>query len=118
MSKYYDPTPPLFKQLKKLTLKDIIVLQELKFYFKFVHKLLPSYLQQWQLSTNEDIHTYNKRQQNELHIVGTKHTFAKQCMKHNLPTTLNSIPKIATHSFRGIINYAKDSFIKKVQNSL
>ena len=55
---------------------------------------------------------------NELHIVGTKHTFAKQCLKHNLPKTLNSIPKIVkdkigTHSFRGFINYAKDSFIKK-----
>ena len=51
-------------------------------------------------------------------VVGTKHTFAKQCLKHNLPKTLNSIPKIVkdkigTHSFRGFINYAKDSFIKK-----
>ena len=118
LSKYYDHTAPLFKKLKLLTLKDIIVLQELKFYFKFVHKLLPSYLQQWQLTTNDDIHTHNTRQQNELHIVGTKHTFAKQCLKHNLPKTLNSIPKIVkdkigTHSFRGFINYAKDSFIKK-----
>ena len=112
---------PLFKKLKLLTLKDIIVLvQELKFYFKFVHKLLPSYLQQWQLTTNDDIHTHNTRQQNELHIVGrpTKHTFAKQCLKHNSPKTLNSIPKIVkdkigNHSFRGFINYAKDSFIKK-----
>ena len=70
------------------------------------------------LTTNDDIHTHNTRQQNELHIVGTKHTFAKQCLKHNLPKTLNSIPKIVkdkigTHSFRGFINYAKDSFIKK-----
>ena len=118
MSTYYDHTQLLFKKLKLLTLKDIIVLEELKFYFKFVHKLLPSYLQQWQLTTYDDILTYNTRQQNELHIVGTKHTFAKQCMQHNLPTTLNSIPKIVkdnivTHSFRGIIIYAKDSFIKK-----
>ena len=120
LSKYYDHTAPLFKKLKLLTLKDIIVLQELKFYFKFVHKLLPSYLQQWQLTTNDDIHTHNTRQQNELHIVGTKHTFAKQCLKHNLPKTLNSIPKIVkdkigTHSFRGFINYAKDSFIKSTK---
>ena len=118
LSKYNDHTAPLFKKLKRLTLKYIIVLQELKFYFKFVHKILPSYLQQWQLTTNTDIHTYNTRQQNELHIGGTKQTFEKQCLKHNLPNTLNSIPKIVkdkivTHSFRGFINYAKDSFIKK-----
>ena len=88
LSKYNGHTAPLFKKLKLLTLKDIIVLQELKFDFKYVHKILPSYLQQWQLTTNTDIHTYNTRQQNELHIVGTKHTFAKQCLKHNLPKTL------------------------------
>ena len=58
LSKYNDHKAPLFKKLKLLTLKDIIVLQELKFYFKFVHKILPSYLQQWQLTTNTDIHTY------------------------------------------------------------
>ena len=119
LSKYNDHTAPLFKQLKLLTLNDIIVLQELKFYFKFVvNKILPSYLQQWQLTTNTDIHTYNTRQQNELHIVGTKHAFAKQCLKHNLQKTLNNIPKIVkdkivTHIFRGFIHYAKDSFIKK-----
>ena len=65
-------------------------------------------------------YTYNTRQRNELHIVGTKHTFAKQCLKHNLPKTLNSLPKIVkdkivTHSFRGFINYDKDIFIKKVK---
>ena len=120
LSQYYDHTAPLFKQLKLLTLKDIIVLQEFKFYFKFVHKLLPSYLQQWQLTTNDDIHTYNIRQQHELHIVGIKHSFAKKCLKHNLPKTLNSIPKIVkdkivTHYFRGFINYAKDRFIKSTK---
>ena len=88
LNKYNDHTAPLFKKLNLLTLNDIIVLQELKFYFKFVHNILPSYLQKWQLTTNTDIHTYNTRQQNELHIVGTKHTFAKQCLKHNLPKTL------------------------------
>ena len=118
LNKYNDHTAPLFKKLNILTLNDIIVLQELKFYFKFVHKILPSYLQKWQLTTNTDIYTYNTRQQNELHIVGTKHTFAKQCLKHNLPKTLNNIPKIVkdkivTHSFRGFVKYAKDSFIKK-----
>ena len=63
LSKYNDHTATL-KKIKLLTLKDIIVLQELKFYFKFVHKILPSYLLQWQLTTNTDIHTNNTRQQN------------------------------------------------------
>ena len=46
LSKYNDHTTPLFKKLKLLSLKDIIVLQELTFYFQFVHKILPSYLLQ------------------------------------------------------------------------
>ena len=114
LSKYIDHTASLFKKLKLFTLKDIIVglLQELQFYFKFVHKILPSYLQQiptFTLTTHANKTNFT--------LLVLKKTFAKQCLKHNLPKTVNSIPKIVknkivTHSFRGFINYAKDSFIK------
>ena len=109
LSKYNDHTAPLFKKIKLLTLKYIIVLQELNFYFKFVHKILPSYPQQWQLTTNTDIPTYNTHHQNELHIDGTDHAFAKQCLKQLVKDN------IFTHRFRGFIIYAKDSFIKKAK---
>ena len=93
LSKYNDHTAPLLTKLNLLTLKDIIVLQELKFYFKCVHKILPSYLQQWPLTTNTDIHTYNTRQQNELHIVDTKHTFCKAMPETQLVQNIKQYPE-------------------------
>jgi len=102
-----------------LTVKDIQALQELKFYYK-----LPAYLQHWQLITNINIYNHNTRRQQEIHIVGIKHSFAKQSLKHNLPTTLNDTPQIVkdkdklyTHSLRGFVNYAKYNFINKYKNS-
>ena len=43
-SKYNAHHEPLFKELKLLKLEDIRKLQELKCYYKLVHRQLPSYL--------------------------------------------------------------------------
>ena len=63
-----------------LTVKDMQALQELKFYYKFIHNKLPAYLKHWQLITNIKIHNHNTRRQNEIHIVGIKHSFAKRSL--------------------------------------
>ena len=41
LSKYNAHTSPLFKMLNLLTINDMHSLQELKFYYKFLHNLLP-----------------------------------------------------------------------------
>ena len=41
--KYNAHSEPLFKELKLLKLEDIRKLQELKCYYKLVHRQLPSY---------------------------------------------------------------------------
>ena len=46
LSKYNDHTAPLFKKLNFLTIKDILALQELKLYYKFIHTNVPPYIQQ------------------------------------------------------------------------
>ena len=120
LSKYNDHTAPLFKKLNLLTIKDILALQELKLYYKFIHNNLPPYIQQWQIKQNTNIHNHYTRNQNEFYIVGTKHAFAKQCLKNNLPNTLNSTPQIVkdklfTHSFYGFTNYVKHNFIQNYQ---
>ena len=53
---------------------------------------------------NTNMHSHYTRNQNEFYIIGTKHAFAKQCLKNNLPNTLNATPQIVkeklfTHSF-------------------
>ena len=77
LSKYNDHTAPLFKKLNLLTIKDILALQELKLYYKFIHNNVPPYIQQWQIKQNTNIHSHYTRNQNEFYIVGTKHAFAK-----------------------------------------
>ena len=77
-----DHTAPLFKKLNLLTIKDILALQELKLYYTFLHNNLPPYIQQWQIKQNTNIHNHYTRNQNEFYIVGTKHAFAKQCLKN------------------------------------
>ena len=37
----------------------MLKLQELKLYFKYIHKQLPSYLLNWQVIPNINIHNYN-----------------------------------------------------------
>ena len=120
LSKYNDHTAPLFKKLNLLTIKDILALQELTLYYKFIHNNLPPYIQQWQIKQNTNIHHHYTLNQNEFYIAGTKHAFAKQCLRHNLPNTLNATPQIVkdklfTHSFYGFTNYVKYNFIQNYQ---
>ena len=77
LSKYNAHTEPLFKYLKVLKILDIIITQELKFYYKYKHKQLPGYFQAIKLNTNQDIHTYNTRNHTQIHITRINHEFAK-----------------------------------------
>ena len=111
-SKYNSHTAPLFKKLKLLTIKVTLAMQELKFYYKLTHNELPDYFQNWQIVTNSELHKHNTRRTHDIHIVGFRHTFAKRCIRINLPRTLNATSqsvkdKLFTHYFRGFVNYAK-----------
>ena len=85
LSKYNEHTAPLFKKLYILKIKDILALQELTLYYKFIHNNLPPYIQQWQIKQNTNIHNHYTRNKNEFYIVGTKHAFAKQCLNNKCP---------------------------------
>ena len=111
LSKYNNHTAPLFKKLKLLKIKDMLSLQELNFYYKLTRNELPTYFLNWQIVTNSELYRHNTRGKHNVHIVGFRHTFAKRCIRINLPRTLNATPqsvkaKLFTHSFRGFINYA------------
>ena len=121
LSTYNCHTAPLFKKLKLLTIKDMLALQELKFYYKLTHNELPAYFQNWQIVTNSERHRHNTRRKHDIHIVGFRHTFAKRCIRINLPQTVNNTPesvkdKLFTHSFRGFVNFAKLTFLQNYKN--
>ncbi len=112
LSKYNAHTEPLFKQLKLLKVKDILKVQELKFYFKYKQGLLPSYLMNLPFYSNADTHSHNTRQQHKLHAPFTKHEYVRNCIRFDLPRLVNETPaiildKINTHSLAGFSWYIK-----------
>ena len=78
LSGYNSHGDPLFKSFNILKLPDMLRLQELKLYYKFVHNKLPHYLQQLPFHLNHDIHSHNTRTRNDIHILP-----ARICQKVN-----------------------------------
>ena len=86
-----------------LKIAEQLRLQELKFYFKYIHKNLPAYLLDWEFISNVNIHFHDTRTSSKIHTVRTKHEYAKKCLKYNLPHIINDTPaivveKIHTHT--------------------
>ncbi len=120
LSKYNAHTEPIFKSLKLLRVTEILRLQELKFYYKFKHGLLPSYLQNLPFHTNSETHNYGTRQNQNIYQPFAKHEYAKRCLRFDLPKLVNDTPtiildKIDTHSLNGFSWYVKQYFINKYQ---
>ncbi len=61
LSKYNAHTEPIFKRLKLLKVSDILIMQELNFYYKFIHEKLPSYLHNLPLYANTNTHNYTSK---------------------------------------------------------
>ncbi len=87
-------------------------LQELKFYYKFKHGNLPHYVQNMPLFPSRDTHDHATRTQANIHQARTNHKYAKKCIQHNIPKTINTTPncileKIETYSLQVYAGYFK-----------
>ena len=112
LNKYNAHTDPLFKQLKLLKVKDILFLQEMKFYYKYLHNDLPEYLLKIPFVLNRNIHSHDTRARNELYATKPIHEYAKKCLRHDIPKVINKAPsmykdKFTTHSIEGFSWYIK-----------
>ena len=121
LSKYNSHSNPLFKRLHTLKIDDLLTIQQLKFYFNYLHKDLPNYFQSWNLIPNSDIHTHDTRIKHEISTFRTRHEYAKKCLRYNLPLMLNTTPdtitnKLYTHSLQGLVNYAKQYILLNYQD--
>jgi hypothetical protein len=133
LSKYNDHTEPIFKNLKLLQVKDILKVNEIKFYYKLENEKLPAYFLNkdplnknikhctpFCLKLNNEIHTHKTRSSNKLHITRTNHSFAQKCLRQNLPLTINETPtcilnRIKTHSIQRIAADIKTLCIDKYE---
>ena len=121
LSKYNSHSNPLFKRLHTLKIDDLLIIQQLQFYFNYLHKDLPNYFQSWNLIPNSDIHTHDARIKHEISTYRTRHEYAKKCLRYNLPLMLNTTPdtitnKLYTHSLQGLVNYAKQYILLNYQD--
>jgi len=71
---------------------DELKLKELKFFYKYRHGKLPVYLLNWNVILNYNIHSHNTHKVINIleHTSVTRHKFAKQCLKYNLPHINNT----------------------------
>ena len=101
-SKYNAHTEPLFKFLRILKVKDLFDVQCLKFWYKFINKLLPAYFKDM-FQFNYDIHGIETRNRDSLHLFPSRTTSARNVLRHSIPKLLldyptNIIEKARTHS--------------------
>ena len=118
ISTYNAHTESLLKNLRILKIQDILLLQTLKMYHKHGNNKLPTYIQNWSLHANKEIHHHNTRQADELHTHRVLHKFAEKCLRYNLIRVVNNsqlciLNKLNTHSLTGFANYAKQIVIQK-----
>ena len=118
-SRYNAHTEPIFKSLKLLKISDILKLNILKMYFKFYHKLLPTYLSNMFLQN--DSHGYNLRASYVLKVPKCRTNYVKQSIRFMLPNVINSadscvIDKVQTHCYSGFGYYFKHKTIDEYSN--
>ena len=80
-----------------------------------------TYIKNWPLQANKEIHHHNTRHADELHTHRALHMFAEKCLRYNVIRVVNNSPlcildKLNTHSLTGFANYAKHVFIQKYED--
>ena len=114
---YNAHTEPLFRELTILKIDDLRKLQEIIFFFKFIHGLLPRYFQQNFISFRNN-QNYSTRNYNDLALPRFRHEFVRQSLRYLIVDRINSCPeciknKVFTHSLRGLREYAKRIYINR-----
>ena len=84
LGKFNCHSEPLFKKLQLLKIKDIHILQELKFYHQLKNNQLPSYFRNMTRDHDLDTHPYLTRHKNKLRFPRTNHKIARiQCYRNS-----------------------------------
>ena len=109
--------------IKLLKVKDIFIIQSLKFYYKYANKKLPGYFtHQRMFNQVNEIHEHNTRtsQSIAIYIPRTRRNKTSKSTRYSIPEIMNNFPifireKIRTHSFDTIKSHAKKFIIDAYQ---
>ena len=105
----------MFKKLNILKFKDLLKYKILTFYNNYKHLLLTKYLKDTEIVKDNESNNYSTRNRNRLHIPITRHKFAENCIRFQIPLIINDIndnivSKVNTHSMHGYSQYIKHFF--------
>ena len=119
-AKYNAHTDPIFKHLNLLKVKDVFILQSLKFYYQYENGKLPGYFTDM-FNNIRDIHNHNTRRSLTIHIPRTRRCKTNKSARYSIPGIINNFPgaikeKIRTHSFQTIKLHAKTFLIDSYQS--
>ena len=119
-SKYNAHTDPIFKHLNLLKVKDVFILQSLKFYYRYKNEKLPRYFNNMFLHVR-DIHNHDTRNSQYMHIPRTRRSKTNKSARYSIPGIINNFPstikdRISTHSFETIKMHAKTYIIGTYQS--
>ena len=92
-SLWLEHTTPLFISLKKLKIRDMYTYQLAIHMYRYNHNLLPPNLPDIQFTNLSDIHNYCTRQAQNLHIISTNTSLARNTMKTQGPIIWNTLNK-------------------------
>ena len=114
-STYNAHIQPLMKQL---SVSDMLLLNSMKFYYKYKHNEVPDYFTSFNLHTQGSTHDYNTRQRDDIRTNRVRIDLNEKCLRNYLPKTINSIPnqilnRIDTHSMEGFASAVKHHLINK-----
>ena len=90
-AKYNSHTDPLFQSSGILKIDDIYKIECIKLYLKNRKNLLPNYLSQ-QLIANNEIHTYNTRQTDDIHNRTIRSRLEEQLLNTKISKVWNNLP--------------------------
>ena len=115
--RYNSHTEPIFKNLQLLKLHDLCALNDLKFCYKYLNGMLPSYFTSMFVRHSEH-HSVATRFANNFQIPLVRHSFAQNSIRYKIPVAYNNCElrikdKFFTHSITGFSNYVKNIFIEK-----
>ena len=104
---YSYPSNRLFKQAKILKIEDMYKLENLKFMFRYYTKLLPKHLQSF-FTINSNIHQYQTRHNDQIHLETINSSLFQQSFMHQSPLLWRNIPvNIRGQSLKSITDWYK-----------
>ena len=80
------------KQLNILSVPDMLLLNSMKFYYKYKRNEVLDYFTCFNLHTQGSTHDYNTQQRDDIMTNRVRINLTEQCLRNYLPKTINSIP--------------------------